>query len=289
MFPRAENTDHPIMELPEVGYENLAPIISSLRTVSEEADALSLFNIGFQGIETPNPLITVLERGSIRRAAVGGWGWYKMYQSSNAEEQEFVNALFSNLTIWASNDPDDRRLKISPSKPTFNISESVIINANLNNESGEAESQATIEVVISSDEQDQRSINMTNEGSGTYQLDINTLSPGLYNYSATARKGDREIDTQSGQFLVQDSNAEFVNTIRNDDLMSSLAYETGGSFFVYTNLDSFWSTLNDDGILEPKEELLETYTFPVRSLFWFVLVIVLLSSEWLLRKYYSLP
>ena len=289
LSPMAENTDHPIMELPEIGYENIAPVVSSLRTASPEADALTLFNIGFQSIETPNPMIAVLERGSIRRGAVAAWEWFKMYQSPNPAEKEFVATLFSNLAIWASNDPDDRRLKISPGKPSFNISESVIINANLNNESGEPESQATVEVVLSSGEQEQRSFNMSNEGNGTYQLEISTLSPGLYSYSATARKGDREIDAQSGEFLVEDSNSEFINTERNDELMATLAHETGGTFFIFDQLNEFWSTLDSDGVLEPRQELLESYTFPVRSLFWFVLVIVLLSSEWLLRKYYSLP
>ncbi len=289
LVPQLNNTDHPVMELPEVNYDNLAPVFSSLRTVNNAADVTTLFNSRFQGLDTPNILIGVLERGSLRRAEIAAWGWYRQYQSTNEQERKFVTKLISNLTLWVSNDPDNRMLKVSPSKSSFGISEQVIINANLNNESGEAEPDASIEVSIKSEGDEPRSFNMKNEGSGTYKLEINSLSPGLYSYTAAARKGDRDIDEQTGEFLVEDSNTELVNTVRNDELLSTLATETGARFYTFADLDSFWSDLDSDGILQVKNEQVESYTFPVRNVFWFIFVLLLLGSEWLLRKYFSLP
>lgn len=204
-------------------------------------------------------------------------------------ERDFITQLFSNIATWTSNDPDNRKLKISPAKSSFNISERVVINANLNNESGESESNATIEVNINSNSEFQGSYNMRNSGTGTYSVELPPLSSGLYTFTATARKGDREIDTQTGEFLIEESSTEYVNAIRNDELLSSLANETGGSFFYFDQLEGFWSTLDNDGILQTKEEVIENYLFPIRSIFWFILVLVLLSSEWLLRKKFALP
>lgn len=290
IVPDSDNLDHPIMELPEIGYQNISLLFASLRSISNTPDALDLLKLEFQGIETPNDILSVLERGNIRRSAISAWGWYKMYQSPNEAERDFVTQLFLNITTWSSNNPDERRLKISPSRPVFNLSEEVTINANLNNESGEPESGASIEIVLNSSENDEeRSFTMSNEGNGSYQLDISGLSSGLYSYNADARKGDRLIDSQSGEFLVQDSNSELVNTIRNDDLLRTLSNETGGQFFTYDNLSGFWSQLSEEGILNQKEEIVESYTFPVRSFFWFALVLALLATEWFGRKYYSLP
>lgn len=289
LVPQLNNTDHPVMELPEINYENIAPVFSSLRTITNSADVTTLFNSGFQGLDTPNILIGVIERGSLRRAEIAAWGWYRQYQSTNDQEREFVEKLFSNITLWVSNDPDNRMLKVAPSKSSFGISEQIIINANLNNESGEAESEASIEVSIQSENNEPRSFNMKNEGSGAYKLEINSLSPGLYSYSANARKGDRSIDTQSGEFLVEDSNTELVNTVRNDELLATIATETGGEFYTFNNLDPFWSDLDNDGVLQVRNEQVESYTFPVRNLIWFVVVLLLLGTEWILRKYFSLP
>ncbi len=289
LFPAAESTDHPVMELPEIGFQTVSPLISSLRAVSATPDGTELFKSGFQGIETPNAIIAVNERGSMRRSTVSAWGWYRMYQSPIESERAFVTQLFSNLATWTANDPDERRLKITPAKSVFNSSEQVIINGNLNNESGEPEAEATIEFTLTPENGDERTSNMNNEGNGNYRFEGQSLSPGLYAFTATARKGGREIDSQTGEFLIQDSNSELINTVRNDELLRTISNETVGDFFEYDNLDDFWATLNSDGILDQKEELIEAYTFPVRSIFWFVLVILLLGAEWLGRKYYSLP
>ncbi|MEQ9310496.1 MAG: hypothetical protein RLN90_13660 [Balneolaceae bacterium] len=290
IVPNSESSDHPIMELPEIGYQNISPLVSSLRSISTTPDALDLIKLEFQGIETPNDIISVVERGNLRRSAVSAWGWYKMYQSPNQNERDFVTQLFLNITTWSSNNPDERRLKISPSRPVFNLSEDVIINANLNNESGSSESGANIEISLTSPiDEEERTFTMSNEGNGSYQLDIPALSSGLYSYKADARKGDRLIDSQSGEFLVQDSNSELINTIRNDELLKTISYETGGEFFTYDSLSNFWNQLNTDQILNQKEVTIESYTFPVRSILWFALVLFLLAAEWFGRKFYSLP
>jgi hypothetical protein len=289
IVPKVADTDHPIMELPEIGYATLAPIKSTLRTMLTEVDATVLFNSAFQDVETPNPIIAVLERGGLRRVEVAAWSWFTMYQSSNEAERNFITQLISNMTVWAANDPDDRRLKVTPSKSVFNISEPIIINANLNNESGEVESDAAIDLVITKNDAEGRSFTMQNEGNGTYKLTVNSLAPGMYTYSATARKGDRVIDEQTGEFLVEDSNNELINTIRNDDLLYSLANETGGKFYDYQNANGFWSDLDQRNLLQNSTETIESYVFPVRSAFWFMLLLILLGTEWVLRKYFSLP
>lgn len=287
--PTSEGANHPIMELSEVNYQSLAPLVSSLRSTSVDPSSESLINSRFQGIDTPNSVLSVIERDGIRRVNIAAWNWFKMYQSPNNSERAFVTELFTNIVTWASNDPDERRLKISTSKPVFGISDEVILNGALNNESGESENSATIELTLSKENEESKAYNMTNLGNGSYQLKTKSLGSGLYSFEATARKNGREIDTQSGEFLIEDSNSELINTIRNDELLRSLSIESGGAFFEFNNLETFWETLNTDGVLSQKEELVETYTFPVRSWVWFAILLVLLISEWLFRKRYSLP
>ncbi len=289
IFPATVLESHPIMEFDEIQYQALAPILSSLRTEFIAIDASPLLNIGFQGIETESPMLAITERGDLRRAHLTSWGWFRLYQSPSENERNFASQLFLNLISWASNNPDNRRLKISPSQSSFNSSEQVIINASLINESGNSEPNATIELLISADGEDERVFNLTNMGSGNYSLTLDALNTGLYSFTATARKDSRIIDEQEGEFLVEDSNAELINTQRNDALLSGLASETGGNYLVYEEALDIWDTISQANLLNGTSITIDSYHFPVRSVFWFIIVILLLGTEWTLRKYYSLP
>ena len=288
LHPLIDGNAQPIMDLPETNYNRLSPIIGTIRGNPIQLDAVNLFAATFDGIETQSPVISIQERGNIRRAEINGWGWYKMVHSFMPPEREFIEALISNLVTWTSNDPDERRLKIKPVKNVFSIAEKPVINASLVNESGNIEPDGSIEVKVTSENRPSQVFNMLNNHDGTYNLELPHLSTGLYSFEATARKGDHVIDSGKGEFLVEKTNKEFVNTIRNDALLKNMALQTKGKFFEYTNVHNFWDELEHQGILETKKIKKDAYFFPVRSVWWFIIVLLFLGTEWVIRKFYSL-
>jgi hypothetical protein len=180
-------------------------------------------------------------------------------------------------------------LKVSPVKQSFSTAENPELNAILQNERSESEDDAIIEISLQSEDEDPRTFNMENTGNGNYQLLLPRLSQGLYDYTATARKGSREIETQSGQFLVSNTSMEFINTSRNDELLRSVARNSGGAYLPYNEATAIWDSLQTANILQPHTETIENYAFPVRNIYWFLLVLFLLGTEWIIRKYYSMP
>ena len=188
IYPSNKIESHPILELDEINYESLTPVLSTINTELKEDSSIPLFFIGFQGIQTEHPIIAITEQTTIRRAHISSWGWFKLYQSPNKNEREFVSQLFTNLISWVSNNPDHRLLKITPSKKSFNSSEQVLINASLMNESGNPETDATIELVVSSETSNEKIINLNNLGTGNYSLTLNDVGIGLISFKATARK-----------------------------------------------------------------------------------------------------
>lgn len=279
----------PILELPEVNLSEVPSLYSGLRSQLSDLQSTTLYSINYDGLSTESPAVAIIEQGNIRRSHVLPWGWYRWVQSSNAVERDYASAFISNLVSWTASDPDNRKLRISPAKKTFSTAEAPIINASLRNERGDPESDGIIEIEVSSDEGSPRSFNMENVGNGNYTLTLPRLSEGLYSYQATARKGEREIETQSGEFLISNSSSELTNTIRNDALLKSISANSGGRFFTYQTAESLWDSLETANVLQTSTQTVERYSFPVRSFYWFALVLLLLGSEWLLRKYYSLP
>ena len=289
ILPSKSIENHPILEFDEIQLNSLSPLLSSLSTEYLSVDAVALLNIGFQGIDTENPLLAISERGAIRRAHIVSWGWFRLYQSPNKEEHTFVSQLFGNLINWISNNPDNRKLNISPLQSVFNSSEPVIINASLINESGKPEPNATIELYITTNDGSGHVFNLDNLGNGNYSISVESLNTNLYSFTATARKNSRIIDKQTGTFLLKDSNKELIITQRNDELLRGIATETNGRFFTYNKINDFWTSISEADLLKSNTITVEQYHFPIKSISWFFLVIILLTVEWILRKYYSLP
>lgn len=289
LYPFTNQEEHPILELPEIDLGDLPPLYAPLRTAINDPGAVALFGSRYNQLDSEYPVISVLERGNLRRGHVVPWGWYRMLQSTNEDHRTFTAELITNLVSWTASDPDDRMLRINPIKQVFNTTESPILNGSLRNERGDPENSGIIEIELQGESGSTRTFNMDHSGSGNYRLNIPRLSEGLYEYSATARKGGRELDSQNGEFLVSNTSSELSNTTRNDGLLRSIAENSGGAFFTYDDVENFWNTLESENMLEPQIQTEENYSFPVRSLPWFMVVLILLGSEWMLRKYYSLP
>lgn len=289
LYPFLDQDEHPVLELPEIDLADLPPLYAPLRTGLNDPQAEALFGLRYNQIDSDYPVISVLERGNLRRGHILSWGWYRMLQSTNEDHRDFTSELITNLVSWTASKPDDRMLRTNPVKQVFNTTERPVLNGSLRNERGDPEISGIIEVELQREGGAIRTFNMDNLGSGNYRLNIPRLSEGLYEYSATARKGGRVLDTQNGEFLVSNTSSELSNTNRNDGLLRSIAENSGGVFFTFDDVENFWNTLESESMLEPQIQTEENYSFPVRSLPWFMLVLLFLGSEWMLRKYYSLP
>lgn len=289
LFPNLSSSEHPILELPDVNLDRINTFQSVIRASSSEADAISLFNSSYQGVKTNSPIISILERGNTRRAHIMGWDWYKLVQSNNEQEKELSSTLLRNLINWTSSNPDNRRLKITPSKREFRISEQPMINATLLNESGNPENDAIIEIKLLDSNQQSRTFNMSSKGNGNYSLLLPRSAAGKYSISATAKKGTRTLETRDSEFIVSASGAELVNIIQNEELLRAFATLTGGSYFNFQNASNLWEQINVDNIMTIKTEFIEEYIFPIHAYWWFLLVLILLGTEWVLRKYFALP
>lgn len=288
--PLLTEDEQPILELPEINLRNAPPLYAPLRGEISTAPATPLFSVISEGIETNFPAIAIMEQGNIRRSHVLPWGWFRMLQSPNELHRNYATSLITNINSWTASDPDNRKLRISPVKQSFSTSDIPALSGTLLNERSEPEEDATIEVTLRDNEEEEiRTFNMEHTGNGNYRLQLPRLAQGMYSYTATARKGLREIESQSGEFLISDTSMEFINTTRNDDILKSIANNSGGNYFTFENAAAIWDSLESSDILVAHTETIENYSFPVRNIYWFLIVLILLGTEWIVRKYYSLP
>ncbi len=285
-----ENRNHPILDnIEEVDFTRLAPVYTRTRTKLSKPDATTLISAQLQGVNLSSPLLSLIERGNIRRSELHAFGWYKMFLSNNSNEREFVTVLINNIVSWTATDPDNRLLKIGTSNNTYTVVENPIINASLINENGSIESNATINLTLDSEEATTKTYTLSNIGNGLYKLNLPALPSGKYNYEATAIKEGRSIESQQGAFLVIESSSELANTTRNDEILRGISERSNGLFHPFDDDFSIWDDLKNQNLLGTTTSVEESYLFPVKYVFWFILVLILLASEWMFRKRFSLP
>lgn len=284
-----EEISHPILELPEVDFSRFPQIRAPERTLETRSGSQELMTGSYRGIDTDSPLLSVRTTGNIRTSQFTGHGLYRWYLSDNEQTREYAIEMVNNIAKWTATSPDEDLLDINPVAQTFEQTDDVILDAYLQNESGEAEPDGVIDVTIDGDDIESTRYTMSNEGFGQYRLNIGRLPEGLYSFNAVAEKDGRELDEQSGEFNVGSANIEFMDTERNDELLRYMAQETGGRFLTHKESGQIRQILEEDDLFEERIETSEDQMQAHHNPLWFILVLLFLSAEWIIRKVVALP
>lgn len=285
--PQQEN--HPVLELDPANFPRMPRLHTRDGSYQPPATSSVHFLANVSGSETDIPILVTEETGNIRNTLVNAFGWYKYTLSEADETRHFIRTLTTNLVSWTSTSPDRRNLQISPTKRVFQETEPVQFRATLTNESGEPEEDAVIDVVVTTENDMEHIFTMRNRGEGNYDLSAGRLVSGEYDYQARARKGGRTIDEYQGTFNVSESTIEFVNTERNDPLLYQLAENSNGRLIQGHSPERLREELEERNLLDPVEEQRTLYRYLYENFYWFILVLLLLSGEWILRRFLALP
>lgn len=285
------DADHPILNVPSVNFQRLPFLVTNQSDHTFDTGTRVLFRATYQREVSPYPLLIVNEGLNRRISAVNAYNWYLFEQSTNPDYRQFFNQLFSNIISWTASSPDAENLTLIPSKETFTENENVTIQARLLNDLEEPEPDAAIELSvfeINSSEQIV-SFRMNHERRGNYTSALGRLPSGVYRIEGTATKNGREIGTDQTSVTVGNSVLEFLNTKRNDELLKQLAGISNGLFLEEENVPQLAAFFNENIRTNRSADSNGTQIPIYRYTIWFIIMLILLSSEWILRRSISLP
>lgn len=286
----SDRASHPILEFTGVDFRRFPSVKTMQADYSLSALAESHIMAEYQRNETEIPIVVTESEVDRRSVFINGFGWFRYATSANEEVNNFYNEFFTNVISWASTSPDEDNLTLQPTDVSFTENESIVIRANLLNERGEPESDALIELELELQEEDEtQQFRMNSIGNGEYEVNLGTFPEGFYRIRAEAIKGDRTIGDAETSFNVGQSILEFVNTRRNDQLLTQLSSGTGGLFLSDYQFRAMYELLSEQGLNEQIERVHQENRYLYSMPFWFVIVILLLSAEWILRRTVSLP
>ncbi len=273
-----------------IALEELPPLTAPFGEVKTSPNLQSLLTARLGSINTGQPLVSALVQGQQRRAFVWGeglWRW-RLVDFLNNKSHDHFDRLVSQLVNFAAI-TDSRERFIVETERHYSDNDEVMVHAQLYNESYEPfntpEAKLTLQGVQGSVENHkgvQGDYNFSRQGSG-YTLSLGTLPEGLYRYTATTTY-DGTTYTAEGAFAVEALHLEQANLTANHTLLKTISSISGGKMFYPDQL----SSLNAE--LQTLKPVIYTHTrfSEMLNLLWvLILIILLLSLEWVLRKYHG--
>ena len=237
-------------------------------------------------ITLDNPLIYFTQKNTSRIGVIMGegiWRWrlYDQARNSSTENfEDFISKLITYLAIKDNKDPFKIHLKNE-----YSESENVLVKAELYNKSYELINEPEVKFEYAKEEGktfESYFVRIANH----YQLDLGQLEQGIYDWKASTDFQGKHYEKE-GTFLVREVKLEALNSQANHRLLMNLAENSGGAFYMPSELDQLQQDILN------REDLV-TVVYQERSFddlidykWIFFLILLLLSIEWFMRKYHG--
>jgi len=238
-------------------------------------------------VKTSKPLL-LSQISNDRRSAVmvadGIWQW-RLTEAAASEKPTtvFDNLMVSTMQLLTAQQ-NRKRLNVYPVQDEYLVSDDIRFEGEVYNTVFEKIYGQEITLRIRDEKNKNRSFSFIN-GEGFSGLNIGNLPGGVYSYTAsTVLDGKTEQD--KGEFVVQDLQLEALNALADHDLLHQLSQKTGSRLYYPNQTENLQADIlkaDYKNIIYENEKLEDLI-----NLKWlFFAVLLLVSAEWFLRKYYG--
>ncbi|MDH5381611.1 MAG: VWA domain-containing protein [Cyclobacteriaceae bacterium] len=252
-------------------------------TMSINTEALLFQKIG--SVETAKPLFTI--RSEEPRSAFllgeGLWRWRLANYQEN-ENHNVFNELISKVVQYLSTKNDTKKLRLYPLE-SEQTDQSIVFETEVYNDLYERIYGIPVKLMVTDEEGEEKNFEYsTVEGNARFRL--TGLKPGVYSYVGSINTAAGTEITR-GQFVLYEQQIEFINLQADFNLLRKLSFENNGAFYHVSQINELHEYLEAN---TPPAILRSSETFDLLlNLKWAFLILVLLAStEWFFRKYFSL-
>ena len=211
----------------------------------------------------------------------GLWKW-KLSEAHENPQTPVFNDLMGKIVQYLSVKDDKRKFKVRPVKNTFEENDRVLLNATLYNDSYQPVNTPDVNLLLKDEKG--KTYNFTfSRFESSYQLDAGILPPGNYSYVANTVLGNQHYQDK-GSFFVSTLTAEFQQTLANHQLLYQLANQTNGKLYLPDQLLKIKDDLLKSNQLKTLSYEDRKYEELINFKSLFVLILILLSIEWFVRK-----
>lgn len=276
LFTLSDSTRDLIAKLPPL----MAPFGNYRSTGSNQV----LFKQKIGEVATAYPLLSFDDENGHRIGILSGeglWRW-ALAEYQTRGNHHAVEELLAQSVQYLTANSNRQRFRAYPAKNVFDEGENVLLNAELYNDALELVNTPDVKIDLKSDSGKNYSFLFTRNGQG-YQLDAGTLPVGEYTYTATTKLGTQSF-TAKGQLTVKPLNLETRQSAADHQLLRELAKQSGGQMLMPSQINQLADLIRKNENIKTVVYEDKHYSDLVDVKWVFVLILLLLSGEWFIRK-----
>lgn len=277
-----EGAQHPIMRIaatPEESRKQWAsmPPLASSAPVGGPRPGASVLAVTQSSNGAAVPLVAIQRYGRGRSMVFSGeasWRW-KMLRPSEDRSYEY---FWRQAARWLASDAPDPVTITVPDNPS--PGDSVPVRLESRDPGFQLVSDATVEATLTAPGGEPQPISLRPAGAGQHTAAVAVETPGLYSLRAESRKGAALLGVATRWFYVGGADPEYADPRLNEGFLRRLARQTGGQYAPAAEIDRALSALSARTPQTLESERRDLWHEP-----WaIVLVILLLSAEWVIRR-----
>jgi hypothetical protein len=263
------------------------PLQVSFADYELEAGFTPLFYQKIMNIETAKPLLATgtlngRKIGFIFGEGIWRWRLYNYYVNQNqALFNELVNQLIQYLALRQNEDNF-----IIDFKPVYAETDEIIFRAEVYNDVFEKINNEEVKIKIQNSAGEEFDYTFDIQGSD-YFLNAGHLPSGDYAFSSEVTIGDKTY-SETGSFTITPVNFENLDLRANHNLLYQLAAQSGGQFYQPNQSGQLISDLQNNNRLKATSYFQEMINEMLNLKWLFFVVLLLLSVEWFLRKFWGI-
>jgi hypothetical protein len=262
----------------------LPPLLAPFGSYGTSTNTAVLLRQKIGAVTTTYPLLAFADDAGHRLAILTGeglWRWqlaeYQNYGNRNATDE-----LLSQTVQYLTANANRQRFRVYPARNVFDEGENVILNAELYNDALELINTPDVKIDLKNGAGKNYSFLFSRNGQ-SYELDAGTLPVGEYSYTATTQNGKQQFKA-TGLLTVKPLNLETRQSAANHTLLHTIAKQSGGQMLYPTQLNQLAAMIRKNDNIKTVIYEDKHYSDIIDVKWLFVLILLLLTGEWFLRK-----
>ena len=252
-----------------------------------QAGFTPLFYQKIMNIETLKPLVatgTINGRKTGYIFGEGIWKW-RLYNYFANQNQALFNELVNQLIQYLALRQNEDNFMVD-FKPVYAETDEIILKAEVYDDAFERINTGEVKIKIKNSANEELDYIFDIQGDN-YILNAGHLPMGDYSFAADVSIGDK-VYTETGQFTITPVNYEITDLRANHNLLYQLSAQSGGRFYLPGESAQMISDLQSNNRLKPTSYFQEMINEMVNLKWLFLVIVLLLSVEWFLRKFWGI-
>lgn len=235
---------------------------------------------------TNYPLVVLNNNLGLKSGVIYGeglWLW-RIHNNLLFDNTRAFDVFLNKIAMFLIADTDRRLFKVN-SKAEYDNHNDVIINAELYNKTLELNNTQDVSFTLTNESGELFNYHFS-PFNDYYKLNLNKLPVGIYSYKANVKVGTDNY-TDNGEFIVQQTDNESKNLTANHRLLSKLSNENNGKLYYPNQINQVLLDINNSENMSSTIHYEDKYIGLNQIVYIFIGIILLLSIEWFLRKYFG--